>query len=275
MLVVLACGMLLSATIDHGIADQGATPVPTSSLDDPVFWVESRRGRLLLGGTTSSAMHESGLLWLGANHFNVIATQTDFRPGVIVSDNWESASSRLLYALAATQSAQAVMRDDRIEIRGVTSAAGTFAARVEFLRQGLLTDMVIVADVLTVESSAPHDELCERAFAQLFLETVSFKQSSTEIRTASYGTLDRIVEYANDCRQTIIAVTGHTDAAGDAARNRRLSMARAQAVADHIADRGVDPRRLLVMARGSAEPVADNSTAYGRSRNRRIEFSLQ
>ncbi|MDH3553724.1 MAG: hypothetical protein OER22_14010, partial [Gammaproteobacteria bacterium] len=144
VLVVLACGMLLSATIDHGIADQGATPVPTSSLDDPVFWVESRRGRLLLGGTTSSAMHESGLLWLGANHFNVIETQTDFRPGVMVSDNWESASSRLLYALAATQSAQAVMRDDRIEIRGVTSAAGTFAARVEFLRQGLLTDMVIV-----------------------------------------------------------------------------------------------------------------------------------
>ena len=251
------------------------TSVPISSLDEPVFRVESRRGRLLLGGTTSSAMHESGLLRLATNHFNAIEIRTDFRPGVIVSDNWESASSRLLYALAATRSAQAVMRDDRIEIRGVTADAGTFAARIEFLRQGLLANTSIVADVVTVEPRASHDAICERAFAQLFLEPVSFKQSSTEIRTASYGSLDRIVEFAHDCRQSMIAVTGHTDASGDETWNRRLSLARAQAVADHIADRGVDRRRLLVMGRGSAEPVADNGTAHGRGLNRRIEFSLR
>jgi OOP family OmpA-OmpF porin len=266
---------MLSTTIGNGVADQGMTSVPISSLDDPVFRVESRRGRLLLGGTTSSAMHEAGLLRLATNHFNAIETRTDFRPGVIVSDNWETASSRLLYALAATRSAQAVMRDDRIEIRGVTSDAGTFAARINFLRQGLLADTAIVADVVTVEPRASHDAMCERAFTQLFLETVSVTQSGAGIRTASYSTLDRIIEFAHDCPQPMIAVTGHTDASGDENWNRRLSLARAQAVADYIADRGIDRRRLLVLGRGSAEPVADNGTAQGRSQNRRIEFSLQ
>jgi outer membrane protein OmpA-like peptidoglycan-associated protein len=73
-------------------------------------------------------------------------------------------------------------------------------------------------------------------------------------------------------RTTII---GHTDASGDESWNQRLSRARAQAVADHIAGNGIDPARLIIDAFGSSQPVADNATASGRSRNRRIEFELR
>ena len=57
--------------------------------------------------------------------------------------------------------------------------------------------------------------------------------------------------------------------------NRQLSLQRARIVADHLIAQGVDPERLLVDGRGSAEPIADNATALGRERNRRIEFELR
>lgn len=273
--LLLACGVLLSATIDHGTADRDASLARHSPLELPVFSVASGRGRLLLDGTTASAAHELGLLQLAADQFGGIETQTTFRPGVLVSDNWVATSTRLLYVLAAAESARAVMRDHSIEIRGVTTNAETFAARVEFLREELVTDTEVSTDVMTIKSAASPDALCERAFSQLTIEPVSFKTSSAEIRTASYGTLDRIIDFAYDCQRATIAVTGHTDASGDEFWNRRLSRARAQAVADYIAQGGIPPQRLLVTGLGSLQPIADNTTARGRRFNRRIEFELR
>jgi len=267
--------VLLSVTLDRGTTDSTASAASGSSLETPVFLVDSRRGQLLLEGTTSSALHETALLRLATDHFDTFETRSNFTPGVVLADNWESASNRLLYAIAAMQSAQAVMRDEGIEIRGVTTDIDLLSARIGFLREELHHDSTIVTDVVSVTSTAPQGALCQRAFAQLFMEPLAFKQSSTEIRDASIGTLDRIIEFAYDCPQTVIAITGHTDASGDDTWNKRLSLARAQAVANHLADGGIDPQRLSVNGLGSSQPIADNSTPQGRGRNRRIEFSLQ
>lgn len=274
VLLTLASGVLLYATVDRGITDSAAASPATSALEAPVFRVDSRRGQLFLEGTTSSASHESALLQLATDHFDTFETRSNFTPGVILAENWESASSRLLYTIAAMQSAYAVMRDGTIEIRGVTANAERFNARLGFLQEEAGPDTAIVTDVVSVTSAAPQDTLCRRAFAQLVTEPLVFKQSSAEIRDVSFGTLDRIIEFAYDCPQTVIAITGHTDASGDETWNKRLSLARAQAVANHLADGGVDPRRLSVNGLGSSQPIADNSTPRGRGRNRRIEFSL-
>ena len=127
---------------------------------------------------------------------------------------------------------------------------------------------------MAITSSTSPEALCERAFAELPLQPISFEQSSAEIRTSSYGTLDRLADFAYDCRGLTIAITGHTDASGDEAWNRRLSLIRAQAVADHLIRAGIDASRLHVRGLGSAVPIADNTTRQGRSRNRRIEFTL-
>ena len=211
---------------------------------------------------------------LASDHFDTFETRSNFTPGVIVAEDWESVSSRLLYAIAAMQSAHAVMRDDTINIRGVTANIDRFNSRLGFLQEEAGPDTAIVVDVIPVTSAAPQDALCRRAFAQLLIEPLEFRQSSAEIRDVSFGTLDRIIEFAYDCPRTVIAITGHTDASGDETWNRRLSLARARAVANHLADGGVDPRRLSVNGLGSSQPVADNSTPQGRGQNRRIEFSL-
>ena len=230
--------------------------------------------RLVLEGTTASAAHEAGLLQLAADHFEYVAARTDFRPGVLLTENWESTSSRLIYALAATESATAVMENQSINIRGVTANPGAFASRLDFLRANLLTELPVDADVVVIESATSADQLCRQVFSQLIVAPISFNKSSTEIRTASLVALDRITEFARDCRNTTITITGHTDTSGDESGNQPLSVARAQAVADYISQNGTDPQRLRVAGRGSSEPIADNDTIQGRSLNRRIEFEL-
>lgn len=229
----------------------------------------------MLEGVTASADHETALRHIAQQHFDKAVAQTELRPGVILTDNWDTASVRLLYALASLESAQAVMRSRSIEIRGVTSDIDTFTARLQFLREILLSDTAVATDVIVVGSTASLDLLCEQAFSQLVLDPVSFKQSSTEIRSMSYAILDRITDFAHDCQRTTITIIGHTDASGNESWNSRLSQARAQAVADHISDNGIDPVRLIVKGLGSSQPIADNTTVHGRGRNRRIEFKLQ
>jgi len=271
----LACGLLLSATIDHGTDSSEMSATPLAPLQHPKFSVTSRRGHLLLQATTASAGHEATLLQLVDDHFDHQEARSEFTPGVILEDYWESASDRLLYALAATESAQAIMQDDSIEIRGVTSDAEIFQSRLEFVRKNLPADLSVTVDIIEIDSAISFDRLCERSFSQLVFEPVSFRKSSIEIRTASFVSLDRLSDFAYDCQQTMIVITGHTDASGDESWNRRLSLARAQAVADYIAHCGIDPRRLLVKGLGSSQPIADNSTRLGRSLNRRIEIDLQ
>ncbi len=67
-------------------------------------------------------------------------------------------------------------------------------------------------------------------------------------------------------------VEGYTDNAGDKTANQKLSEERANAVADWLAHHGVNRSRLTVEGYGESHPVADNSTAEGRARNRRVEL---
>lgn len=274
-ILVLTCGVLLSASINRGTRDDADLLSQVSALDHARFSISVARDRLLINGTSTSAAHEAALLKLAAEHFEDYETQTRFRAGVVVSEYWETTTNRLLYTLAALSSAEAEMDRRSISIRGVTSDVDTFAARVESLREELPKEIELSTDVLVVRSTVSFDELCGRAFSEVVLQPVSFKQSSAEIRPRSFVTLDRLTDFAHDCLDITIAITGHSDASGNESWNRQLSRARAQAVADHIVQRGIDPQRLVVTGLGSSVPVADNSTAHGRELNRRIEFELR
>ena len=94
------------------------------------------------------------------------------------------------------------------------------------------------------------------------------------MRTSSFAALDRLVEFAADCPDARITITGHSDSVGDPAFNLDLSRRRAQSVANYLGERGVALDRLDVVGAGADKPVADNATSYGRRQNRRIEFSL-
>jgi outer membrane protein OmpA-like peptidoglycan-associated protein len=72
----------------------------------------------------------------------------------------------------------------------------------------------------------------------------------------------------------LVYVCGYTDATGSEEHNLRLSLKRAQAVADYLVARGIDKDRLKIRGFGKDYPVETNATAAGRALNRRTEVIL-
>ncbi|MFO1433353.1 MAG: OmpA family protein [Candidatus Competibacteraceae bacterium] len=73
---------------------------------------------------------------------------------------------------------------------------------------------------------------------------------------------------------TAVGVTGHTDSVGSEAYNLKLSQRRAQAVADYLVQRGVNPSIIQTRGMGKSNPIASNATPAGRAQNRRVEITV-
>ncbi len=73
--------------------------------------------------------------------------------------------------------------------------------------------------------------------------------------------------------EVIIAV-GHTDSVGSDAYNQKLSVKRADAVKAYLISKGIEKNRVYTEGKGEKQPVADNKTGAGRSKNRRVEIEV-
>ena len=73
--------------------------------------------------------------------------------------------------------------------------------------------------------------------------------------------------------EVIIAV-GHTDSVGSDAYNQKLSVKRADAVKAYLITKGIEKNRVYTEGKGEKQPVADNKTSAGRSKNRRVEIEV-
>jgi OOP family OmpA-OmpF porin len=72
-----------------------------------------------------------------------------------------------------------------------------------------------------------------------------------------------------------VTIIGHTDSRGSAAFNKTLSTKRAESVKSDLVSRGVEASRIQTLGNGEEQPIADNATAEGRAKNRRIEAQLR
>jgi outer membrane protein OmpA-like peptidoglycan-associated protein len=99
-----------------------------------------------------------------------------------------------------------------------------------------------------------------------------FDQSnlSDEART----NLDKLVTVLNTYAETNIEIQGHTDSRGSEAYNQNLSVQRAGAVSNYLAQRGISRNRLTTKGFGENAPRYDNDTDEGRRLNRRVEFLI-
>ncbi len=103
-------------------------------------------------------------------------------------------------------------------------------------------------------------------------KVVEFETGSAVITDAGKRLLDDVLEALDLFPDVAVEIAGHADAQGSAAKNLELSERRAQAVLDYLVSKGADPDRFVVVGYGDTVPIADNSTAEGRQKNRRIEF---
>jgi len=85
--------------------------------------------------------------------------------------------------------------------------------------------------------------------------------------------LDELVRILKDNPFSVVII-GYTDTTGTEAGNLKLSEKRALNVQQYLIDHGISKDRLSVKALGQANPIADNKTKEGRSKNRRVEFTI-
>ena len=108
--------------------------------------------------------------------------------------------------------------------------------------------------------------------APVVLRGVTFETGKSALKPDSYTILDIVAASLAANPDIRIEIAGHTDNAGSAAVNTRLSQARADAVRAYLASKGVGPERMVAKGYGPTVPVATNTTVAGRAQNRRVEL---
>jgi OOP family OmpA-OmpF porin len=86
--------------------------------------------------------------------------------------------------------------------------------------------------------------------------------------------LDDLVSKIQGINLEVIIAVGHTDSVGTDAYNQRLSVRRAEAVKAYLVSKGIERNRVYTEGKGEKQPVADNRTAEGRAKNRRVEIEV-
>jgi outer membrane protein OmpA-like peptidoglycan-associated protein len=107
------------------------------------------------------------------------------------------------------------------------------------------------------------------------LKNIEFATGKATILPKSFPIVDEVVRLLKvnlDIKH--LAIEGHTDNRGSDQLNEKLSNDRANAVMKYIVEHGVDAGRLSAKGYGPKRPLADNNTADGRQRNRRVEFHI-
>jgi outer membrane protein OmpA-like peptidoglycan-associated protein len=106
------------------------------------------------------------------------------------------------------------------------------------------------------------------------IKGIEFENGKSAIRSVSRPLLDEAAGILNQHPTLKVMIVGHTDNVGSRAFNHTLSEKRAAAVKAYLAERGVDPERILTHGDGPDSPIASNKTRAGRAQNRRIEFTI-
>lgn len=116
---------------------------------------------------------------------------------------------------------------------------------------------------------------CEVRFKTLSKSgNIRFRANSATLQGNSASILTSVASIIEKCPGMMIEVAGHTDSRGNAAYNMALSEQRAQSVVTYLTSLGLSDSRLISRGFGETQPIASNRTRVGRSKNRRIEFTI-
>jgi OOP family OmpA-OmpF porin len=101
-----------------------------------------------------------------------------------------------------------------------------------------------------------------------------FDFNKAVLKAEGKAKLDDLVAKVKNINLEVIIAVGHTDSVGSDAYNQKLSVKRSEAVKAYLVSKGIEKNRVYTEGKGEKQPVADNKTAEGRAKNRRVEIEV-
>jgi len=158
----------------------------------------------------------------------------------------------------------------------ILSSAGDFVNGVWYLngqRQGLWYGKTRAQPYTCPGRAAEAVDASLKSTGRAILYGVRFASDSASLGSDSDSTLQQVLALLKNDPALRLAIEGHTDSTNTDAYNMDLSARRANAVADWLANHGIDRERLKPQGYGRTRPIADNGTPQGRAINRRVEIA--
>ena len=107
-----------------------------------------------------------------------------------------------------------------------------------------------------------------------FAAEVLFDFDKSVVKPDGKAKLDDLAAKVGGINLEVVIAIGHTDSVGTDEYNQKLSVRRAEAVKAYLVSKGIEANRVYTEGKGEKQPVADNRTAEGRAKNRRVEIEV-
>ena len=109
---------------------------------------------------------------------------------------------------------------------------------------------------------------------RLTMQNLNFKPDSAELLPGENERLDQIAQVLKEVPDQMFLVEGHTASVGYERGEMKLSVERANSVANALIQRGIPREKFICKGSGGTKPIADNSTQEGKAKNRRVEITI-
>lgn len=198
-----------------------------------------------------------------------VRDEIEVRSSINIPTNWQQIATTIIDSDISN------IRQGRIDIHGTTISLHGKVSSIE-QKQAIqnrihsrLTDLYQLENQLVVveeEQRLIDDTLGDRI--------VEFESGSANLTPTGLGILDDIAGVLQGLGNKAVTITGHTDNVGNPTANLALSNERAEAVKKYLIDQNIHAARFSTTGKGDTDPIASNDDEEGRTRNRRIEFTL-
>ena len=185
--------------------------------------------------------------------------------GAQTVDNWKNGSGDLVWKNGTNE---LCWRDSFWT--PATAAAGCDGALVAPAAAPAVVVVVAVAPVVP----APAQPAPPAASKVTYAADAFFDFDKYVLKPEGKAKLDDLVGKVKGVNLEVIIAVGHTDSIGTVEYNQKLSVRRAEAVKAYLVSKGIEKNRVYTEGKGEKQPVADNKTAEGRAKNRRVEIEV-
>ena len=185
--------------------------------------------------------------------------------GAQTVDNWKNGSGDLVWKNGTNE---LCWRDSFWT--PATAAAGCDGALVAPAAAPAVVVVVPVAPVVP----APAQPAPPAASKVTYAADAFFDFDKYVLKPEGKAKLDDLVGKVKGVNLEVIIAVGHTDSIGTVEYNQKLSVRRAEAVKAYLVSKGIEKNRVYTEGKGEKQPVADNKTAAGRAKNRRVEVEV-